>query len=121
MPTINLYFISHTRVVESASERTNRAKIEAGWHPSTTSLASRCDFCFHGRKSLVEGSFAKDYNSSPPSVHRFVETPGNELARCFRCGRRTLRLRQALRRRGRRRRHGGPRRAERPQGRKFTL
>jgi hypothetical protein len=89
MPTINLYFISHTRVVESASERTNRTKIEAGWHTSTTSLASRCDFCFDGRKSLVGGSFAKDYNFSPPSAHRFMETPGNELPRNFRSGRRS--------------------------------
>ena len=71
---INIEFTGLTRVVESASERAHRTKVEAGGYSRTTSLASRCRLWFHGPKFLVEKMFAENYNSSssPALAHGFV-------------------------------------------------
>lgn len=56
MGWVSIEFGGLPRVVESASERANRTKVQPHRNSRATSLASRCGFCFHGTKSFVEKS-----------------------------------------------------------------
>ena len=72
MAHINIKRTGLARVVDSAAERANRTKIEAGGNSRATGLASRCGFWFHGSKTFVGKRFADDYNSSPAAVHGLI-------------------------------------------------
>jgi hypothetical protein len=69
MGRVNIEFASLTCVVESASEGANRADLTARGNHCPASLASTPGVWFHGPKSFVEKTFAKDYNSSLAAVH----------------------------------------------------
>ena len=74
MGRVNIEFASLTRVVQSASEGTNRADLTARGNHCPASLASTPGVWFHGPKAFGEKVFAKDYNSSLAAVHGLIRS-----------------------------------------------